>query len=618
MRVKRRGVGTVIGMAIFLVLALLVAGTFVVVFQEYTGYQMAVKGYDAAQQAKGLDNTQITGVSFGASATRGPYDARNGPTVAAPLLPYNYTNGYEPVCDTASPYYSTLCHTATHNPPSDYPASLPFPLSFTSQDRVAEYTPIQNENFSTSSAGWTSDVFYPAGSGVSSGLLAGYDPTDASLGSPGSPSGPGVLFVSSNINPPSGTSTPGFLVEWKYEMFVNMSTFGTSSPCSSGCPTAYFSYARFMSGFYLGIPELNQLVVQFAIQDPAGNNYTIPIPLNSGANCGTTGELCYTSPAAADTQWVESTGINITSLLANSGPAKGTTRDVFSSTGFYILTLYANFNLKSVKGNNGLQEARMFFDDIGIGLYYHANVVDQTLDYVVPSCLTAQEATNSTECPNGVTGESPSILSQISFNFAGSTSSQANMYIYVNEFTQARPVGTGASASYVFDWNQIDTATISNGPFSFSWNNGVFDVRLFVNQNELVFGNTAIPPIPVGAVEFRFYIIQPRATNPGALTFTVSSGSTATDAWPNQNHVTVGFENLSNLEGATSHLVSLWVIGSTSEVNYNTASTPEFDVYLSPGETYSLTLNFAWSSGSYTFIVVTSTGAEYTFVASPP
>ncbi len=616
MKMKRRGVGTVVGMAIFLVLALLIAGLFLVVFEEYTGYQMAVKQYDAAQQAKGLGNTQITGVSFGSSATRGPYDARNGPTVASPLLPYNYTNGYQPVCEKNSPYYATLCHTATHNPPSTYPQAIPLPLSFASQDRLAEYTPIQNENFTTSTSGWTSDVSYPSGSGVSSGLLAGYDPTDTSLASPGSPSGPGVLFISSNINPPSTGS--GYIVEWKYEMYVAMSTFGVSSPCTGGCPNAYFSYAQFLSGFYLGVPELNDLYVQFSIQDPAGNNYTIPIPTNPGSSCAT-GKLCFSTSSTVETQWSESTGINMTTLTANSGPNAGSTQRVFTKTGFYILTLRAEFSLKSVSGKgNALQEVRMFFDDIGIGLYYHANVVDQTLDYIIPSCLTSTDATNSTECPNGATGESPGVLSQVSFNFLGSASSTANIYIFVNEFAQARPVGTGASASYVFDWSQIDTSTISNGPFSFSWNNGVFDVRLFVSQNQLVFGNTAIPPIPAGTVEFRFYVIQPRATNPSTLTLTVSSGSATTDAWPNNSHVTVGLENFSNLMGATSHLVSLWVVNSTATVNYNTASNPEFDVYLSPGETYSLTLNYHWVSGGYTFIIVTSTGAEYTFVTSPP
>ena len=501
---RRRGLSEMIGALFILVLLAVAFGFSLVMFNSFTAYQSAVD-------------------------TRAQYNAQ---------LPREQM-GFNRVVFGASQAYSP-------NPGF---------IGTFSSSAPADFYPITNMNFTSSSAGWVFTRVYLQ-PGVY-GMSGNFDPITAT----GSPSGPGSIFTDFTYNPGSGNTV---------EAIGNWTTQFTLPPGEVASLSSGAGVIKFSLGQFLAIDN----------QGLSSSPPTISVYLQD-ANTGKT--VTVVSSALASTVWSETYGIPFpVGAFANSLAAQ---ESFFTgSSGTYNFILEAVESLKGQKST--LSEVRVIFDDSGIQLalsnYY-----------------------SSTSCPTFKINQDPLSVQDLTLSVTSSYTTPVTQTVYMWDFAQ----GTFTQVDIASIGSTATTRFIDLGGLA----GGASEVQQFLQTATTSVSPPGCPNDPISTSP-GYAIMKVYSVGGASFTGTLSA-AILTAYYTDTSRLSMAIAN-SGTE--TIHLVGFWIIGSSGATQYaSTLPVPRnFSEWLAPGQTLSVTVNYSWTPGGYTLELVSARGNIFTFSAT--
>jgi hypothetical protein len=419
----------------------------------------------------------------------------------------------------------------------------------------ADFYPITNMNFTSNADGWVFTRVYLQ-PGVY-GMSGNFDPITGT----GSPSGPGSIFTDFTYNP-GAHNTVEAIGNWTAQFTLSS---GEVASLSAGLGVIKFSLGQFLA--------INN-------QGSSSSPPTISVYLQD-ANTGKT--VTVVSPTPASTVWSQTYGIPFpVGTFANSLAAQ---ESFFTgSSGTYNFILEADESLKGQ--SSALSEVRVIFDDSGVELalsnYY-----------------------SSTSCPTFKIAQDPLSVQDLTLSVTSSYTTTVTQTIYMwdfaqGTFTQVDVASVGSTATTRF----IDLGGLTGG---------ASEVQRFLQTATASVSPPGCPNDPIstspGYAIMKIYSV-------GAARFTGTlSAAVLTAYYTDTSQLSM---ELANTGTATIHLVGFWIIGASGPTQYaSTLPAPRnFSEWLAPGQTLSVTVDYAWTPGVYTLELVSSLGNIFTFSAT--
>jgi hypothetical protein len=269
---------------------------------------------------------------------------------------------------------------------------------------------------------------------------------------------------------------------------------------------------------------------------------------STGGSAGTysLASKSYASSGDADSSWTYTTGVDVT---GGSGSVPYTFWGKGGSPQWVSLVIFANITMKNTLTP---AEVRIYFDDVGLLMSYPAHTATTTKTLSLGS------------------EERGSII-----RFDVSLTSAYNRSIY-KQLIYVRDQTT--STDTLFHSSSIGTTSTA---VSFSYD--ATDVLNYISSSKTV-------------------VVVITTINPSA--FRTTTGSLElTDFFSDTSKVTVVTRNTGE---SSIHLVSLWIIDSTSHSNYKGSGT--FDVNVAAGTSEITTVTHTWVSGTNIVKIVTERG----------
>ncbi len=228
------------------------------------------------------------------------------------------------------------------------------------------------------------------------------------------------------------------------------------------------------------------------------------------------------------------------------------------SSGWYNLVLTIDASLS--RSGTGPPEFKMYFDDVGLQVQTSSYVADWSALFYIYSTKTTTR----------------------SFDFDLTTrydaSTPVEQYVYIKDVTRN-------------GWVLLGVATIFAFPSTISYSITGTAVQNYISDQR--------------TIEIRIYATLPNNFTGTADKLTLVALSVGVGG---QNQIVVTFENTGGVEVS---IVSLWIIDSIGHTRIS------INLLISPTSTQTYVANYAWSSGKYTFKVVSSRGNIAILMASP-
>ncbi|MDG6968228.1 MAG: hypothetical protein JRN11_07750 [Nitrososphaerota archaeon] len=501
---RRRGLSEMIGALFILVLLVVSFGFTLVMFNSFTAYQSAVN--TRAQYNAQLPREQlgVSRVVFGASEAYSPNPG----------------------------FLGSLTSTGS-----------------------AEFFPVSNMNFTSSSAGWTFTRVYLQ-SGVY-GMSGNFDPVTGT----GSPSGPGSIFTDFAYNPGSHNTVEA-IGNWTAQFTLSA---GQVSSLSSGQGVIEFSLGQFLA---------------IDNQGSSSSPPTISVYLQD-ANTGKT--VTVVAPTPATTVWSETYGIPFPAGAFSSSLAA---QESFftGSSGTYNFILEADETLKGQSST--LSEVRVNFDDSGVelvlGNYY-----------------------SSTVCPTFTVKQNPLSIQDLTMSVTSSYTAPVTQTVYLWDFSQ----GTFTQVDLASVGSTATTRFIDLGGLV----GGASEVQRFLQTATASVSPPGCPNDPISTTPG--YAIMKIYAVAGASFTGDLSADVLTAYYTDTSHMSFALVNDGT---STIHLVSLWVVGSSGPTHYaSTLPAPyNFSEWVPAGGSVSVAVAYDWTPGEYTIELVSALGNVFSVTAT--
>lgn len=492
------------------------------------------------------------------------------------LVMFNSFTGYQNAVDTRAQYNSLLPREQLSYNRVIFGASTAYSPTNTFAPNMnsapgAEFFPVSNMNFTSSSAGWVFTRSYAVGSSADIGMSGNFDPVT----SVGSSSGPGEIYTdlinnqgASTTITATGTWTTQFTLTSAQISSLEATCAFTTPPVSS-CSTMEFSLGYILWVNIKGISGYPQ--ISFIIQD--ANN-----PSN---------EVTIASPSPSSNAWTSSR-YYFSSYTAQKNFFTG-------SSGTYNLIVQT---VMSVGGQNGqLSEQKVYFDDTGVEL--------SLVNFYYSPAPPPPEG-----CALFAISQNPLSVQDLTISVTTTYTTPVTQTIYFWDYAQSSFTQVNLAS--------IGTTTVTTFVDLGGLLGGASEVQSFIqaSSNQVVTpsGCGSISTYPTTASPNLYSIIMKVysvETTPGASYTWTMSASVLTAFYSNSAQFSV---ELTNSGTSAMHLVSLWIIGSTGPVHYaSTLAAPYyFSEWVAPGQTVSFTVAYSWTAGQYTLELVTSLGNIFT------
>jgi len=225
-------------------------------------------------------------------------------------------------------------------------------------------------------------------------------------------------------------------------------------------------------------------------------------------------------------------------------PVTGVT---WADDSWYNIVLRSEITMKAVGGGATPSQTRIYFDDVYLDFAFSAYVATTDIDVQL--------------------SENRDSITKLEISYTGAYSSSVTQRVSIYDFSSSR-------------WVLVKVSKVSTTPITVNFTYEESDIKKFINPEN-------------NAVRIRIYAIS-------SSTFNVTHSSLSiTDFYRDTSKLTL---TLSNQGDYTAHIVSLWIIDSTGH------HRQDLDIYLSPGESKSVDVNYNWVVGKYILKVVTERG----------
>ncbi|MEM2533985.1 MAG: hypothetical protein QXK12_08200 [Candidatus Nezhaarchaeales archaeon] len=177
--------------------------------------------------------------------------------------------------------------------------------------------------------------------------------------------------------------------------------------------------------------------------------------------------------------------------------------------------------------------------------------------------------------------EEPTKVEKLELNVATHYNATLLQYVYLYDYSAE-------------SWVLLSRRYVSTDPSEFTFRVEGPSVPNYICVKPKVYPPQTVDPSPIGEVRVRVYAVLKDPFKAFIDSIGLSSFSVERD------RVTLTITNKGHL---TARLVSIWVISITNQTRF------DVDIFLSPLQSRTLSLNYAWSYGRYLIKVVTERGS---------